>query len=169
MRSSQKPVDHPVLRTRKNPVTIDPDLERLSATVEDFCAWIAQLPERDLRAQDWGPPEVLAHLVYWHEWYLAQSVAVLAGRALRLPSGRFADMNAKAVKKFFNMRPVALTRRFRAVNRRLSRLTEAHDPRKIGFRIKEGSKRWRLSDLIPAAEAHIRNHLRALKKASKNA
>jgi hypothetical protein len=168
MRSSEKPVDHPVLRARKNPVTIDRDLERLDATVEDFCVWIAQLPEREMRAQGWGPREVLAHLVYWHEWYLAQSEAVLAGRTLRLPSGRFADMNSEAARKFHNMRPAALTRRFRAVNRRLSRLAEAHDPMKIAFRIKEGSKRWRLSDLIPAAEAHIRNHLRALKKASKN-
>jgi hypothetical protein len=157
----------PEILPMPNRSSTEDDIERLTRTVEDFCVWIESLPERGLHAQAWGPREVLAHLVYWHESYLTQSEAILAGRAYRLPSGRFADMNAEAVGRLCNLRPATLTRRFRAVNRRLSRLAEAYDPRKIAFRIKEGSKRWRLSDLIPAVEAHIRNHLRSLKKAFK--
>jgi hypothetical protein len=150
----------------KRPSEVRPDVVRLQTTVENFCAWIESLPEREMRAREWGPREVLAHLVYWHEWYLAQSEAILAGRTFPLPSGRFRDLNAAAAAKYRNVLPSTLTRRFRATNRRLSRLAMEHNPDKIVFRIKADSKPWKLADLIPAAEAHVRNHLYALKKAS---
>jgi hypothetical protein len=151
------------------PADIHPDLERLRTTVEDFCTWIESLPARETRARDWGPREVLAHLVYWHEHYIAQSRAVLTGNPLTPPAGRFADMNARAAVKFLKYPVATLVKKFRNANRRLCRLAQEHDPRRIAFSIKQGSKRWRLSELIPAVEAHIRNHLRALKKESKNA
>ena len=140
------------------------ELIRLPDTVEAFCSWIGSLPPRELRDQAWGPKEALAHLLYWHEHYLAQSKASLAGRTLKLPAGRFTDLNARAVAKYSALTPAALVRRFRSANRRLCALATNTDPRKIAFRIKKDSQLWRLSDLIPAAESHIRNHLRALKK-----
>ena len=136
----------------------------LTDTVEAFCSWIESLPPRRLREQDWGPKEALAHLIYWHEHYLAQTKAALAGKTPRLPAGRFADLNAQAVAKYRALEGAALVRRFRSANRRLCALASGNDPRKIAFRIKQDSRLWRLSDLIPAAQAHIRNHLRALKK-----
>jgi hypothetical protein len=137
--------------------TID-DLVRLTETVEDFCAWIESLPARDLRAQSWGAREVLAHLVFWHEYYCVQSRAAPAGKSSSLPAGRFTDINARAVEKYRALAPRALAARFRSVNRRLCRLAAASDPRKIAFRLKEDSQMWKLSELIPAVEAHIRNH-----------
>jgi hypothetical protein len=134
------------------------DIERLTSTVEDFCGWIESLPAEDTAAQEWGPREVLAHLVYWHEHYLSQSNAILKGQALRPPAGRFAGMNARAVEKFHNLSIPALTKKFRTANRRLCGIARGSDSRKIAFSIKQGSKRWRLSDLLPAAEAHVRNH-----------
>jgi hypothetical protein len=147
----------------KNTQTID-DQARLTATVESFCAGIESLPARDLRSREWGPREVLAHLVYWHEGYVRRTSAVRTGQSPTLPQGRFADINACAVA---NLRDVPIRRmiqRLRAANRRLCTLAAAHDPRRIAFRIKQDSHPWRLSDLIPAAEAHIRHHLRTLKK-----
>lgn len=108
----------------------------------------------------------LAHLVYWHEHYVAESRAFLARKPHATSSGRFADLNAQAVAKFQTTPIPRLTKRFQLANRRLRRLAETHDAREIIFSIKQGSKRWRLSDLIPAVEAHIRNHLRTLKKNS---
>jgi hypothetical protein len=140
------------------------DLKRLSETVEDFCGWIETLPAQDLRPQEWGPREALAHLVYWHAYYLSQSKAVLAGKPLPLPSGRFSDLNAAAIAKFRALAPPALVRRFRMVNRRLCLLARSNDPRLIAFRIKQDSQLWKLSDLIPAAESHIRNHKLNLRK-----
>jgi hypothetical protein len=67
-------------------------------------------------------------------------------------------MNAGAVEKFRTFPVAKLAKRFRDANRRLCRLAGGPDARKIAFSIKLGSKRWRLSELIPAAKAHIRRH-----------
>ncbi|MGD0174465.1 MAG: ClbS/DfsB family four-helix bundle protein [Anaerolineales bacterium] len=152
-----------------NRSSTEDEIERLTRTVEKFCSWIDSLPAKETRTQEWGPREILAHLVYWHEQYIAQSKAILSGRKYPAPSGRFADMNSMAAAKFQKIPIAKLTGRFRNANRRLCGLAREHDPRKIVFSIKQGSKRWRLTDLIPAVEVHIRNHLRALKKASKHA
>jgi hypothetical protein len=138
------------------------DIERLTSAVEDFCVWIESLPARETRAQEWGPREVLAHLVYWHEHYVAESRAFLAGKLLPLPGGRFSELNANAVVKFQSTPIPRLTERFQLANRRLCRLVNGPDGRKIAFSIKQGSKRWRLSELIPLVEAHIRNHKKSL-------
>jgi len=147
----------------KKQKTLD-DLARLTATVEEFCAWIESFPPRRLRPRPWGLREVLAHLVFWHEHYTRQTGACLAKESRRLPEGRFSDINARAVARLGASDSAALVRRFRRTNRRLCALAAANDPRKIVFRIKTDSHPWKLSDLIPAAEAHIRNHLRKLIK-----
>jgi hypothetical protein len=143
--------------------TID-DPARLTATVESFCAWIESLPASDLRPRDWGPREVLAHLVYWHESYVRRTAAVRAGKPPALPEGRFADINAHAVASLRTVPVRRLVRRLRAANRRLCAQAAEGNPRRIVFRIKRDSRPWKLADLIPAAEAHIRNHLRAIRK-----
>ncbi len=140
------------------------DIERLTGAVEDFCGWIESLPAEDTAARDWGPREVLAHLVYWHEHYLSQSKVILKGQAPHLPAGRFADINLKAAEKFRRYSIPALTKKFRTANRRLCALARRRNSQKIAFSIKQGSKRWRLSDLISAAETHIRNHKMKLMK-----
>jgi|WetSurMetagenome_2_1015567.scaffolds.fasta_scaffold559020_2 hypothetical protein len=146
------------------PSNLEVDLKRLSETVEDFCVWIETLPAQNLRPREWGPREALAHLVYWHTHYLSQSKAVLAGKPLPLPAGRFSDLNAAAIAKFRALTPPALVRRFRLINARLCLLARSNDPHKIALRIKQDSQLWKLSDLIPAAEAHIRNHKLNLQK-----
>ena len=51
----------------------------LDQAVEDFCRFIENLPPEVATQQAWGPKEVLAHLVYYHELYVAQAQAYLAG------------------------------------------------------------------------------------------
>jgi hypothetical protein len=145
-----------------NPQNIADNLQRLTDTVESFCLWLESLPARELRPQPWGPREVLAHLVFWHEYYSTQSVAALAGKATPIPAARFAEINTRAVNKFQALSPQVLAGRFRAANRRLCRLALANEPRTIIFRLKADSQAWKLSDLIPAAAGHIRNHLAKL-------
>lgn len=146
------------------PSSVPGATDRLTRTVEDFCVLVEARPARESRSQEWGAREVLAHLVYHHEQYVAQVEAVLAGRKFTPPAGRFADINVRAVEQFGALPVPALTRRLRAANRRLCKLAATHDPRRIVFRIKQDSQPWRLSDLIPAVEAHIRNHGKKLAK-----
>jgi len=140
------------------------DPARLGTTVEEFCHFIEGLSQATVLEQDWGPKEVLAHLVFWHESYVAQIEALRAGHPFELPQGRFGDLNAQAVAANRDVPIAKLVRRFRAADKRLRALYAAHDPTAIVLEIKQGSKRWRLVDLVPAVEAHVRNHHRQLER-----
>ena len=63
-------------------------LDKLRATVEGFCRFIVGLPKTTLVEQEWGPKEVLAHLVFWHESYVAQIEALMGGAPFELLSCR---------------------------------------------------------------------------------
>ncbi len=144
---------------------VDPaDVEKLKGEVEAFCTLIEHLPERALREQAWGPREVLAHLVYWHEQYAAQLQARLAGRPYPLPHGRFRELNDYAVEDARRQSIAAQLARFRAANRRWSSLIA--DPRAQGasIQIKQDSKIWPAGELLPRVAAHIRKHRLELTK-----
>lgn len=140
------------------------DLERLSTTVEAFCRFIEGLPEDDLVEQEWGPKEVLAHLVYYHQLYVAQVAALLAGAPFEPPQGRYSDLNAQAVALSRGVPPAELVARFRAANRRLGELAASPQAKDIILEIKQGVKPRRLYFLIPEIEAHVRHHLQQLAK-----
>lgn len=148
------------------------EVERLRATVESFCCFVEGLPETALAEQEWGPKEVLAHLVFYHESYVAQVEALLAREPFEPPQGRFCDLNAQAVAASRGV-PVAdastglspsLVCRFRAADERLCALYEAHDPTGIVLKIKQGAKPRTLAELVPEIEAHVRNHQRKLER-----
>ncbi len=140
------------------------DVGRLSATVGQFCQFIESLSAQALTEQDWGPKEVLAHLVYHHELYVRLAEVHLLHESMAPPAGRFRDLNAAAVTASRGVSPAALTRRLRKANRRLVEICRLHDPEKIVIEIKAGAKLRTLRELVREAEAHIRNHLRALRK-----
>jgi hypothetical protein len=136
----------------------------LRATVDAFCSFIEGLPEDALAEGEWGPKEVLAHLVFWHESYVAQTEALLAGEPFMPPEGRFSDLNAQAVAASRGVPVAELLRRFRAANERLCCICGEQDAEAIVLEAKQGSKRWTLAALVPRIEAHIRNHQRKLER-----
>jgi len=140
------------------------DSVRLTETVDQFCQFITALPASALVEQDWGPKEVLAHLVYYHELYVKLVEAFIAGVPAVPPKGRFQDLNAQAVAASRGVTPVELVERLQKANHRLVKLYQQHDPSKITVEIKAGAKLRTLAELIPEVEAHIRNHLRKLSK-----
>jgi hypothetical protein len=141
------------------------DLDRLTTTVVKFCRFIEGLTEIDLQEQSWGPREVLAHLVYWHELCAARAEAAQDGRPSALPEGRFNDLNAVAVAQNRYAPLAEMLRRFQEANDRLASAAMASPD--IAIQLKRGSKNWPLMELIPNLESHIRNHLRQLEKAQK--
>jgi len=66
------------------------DTNRLTDTVNQFCRFMETLPASALVGQDWGPKEVLAHLVYHHELYVTLVQAFVARAPFDPPTGRFA-------------------------------------------------------------------------------
>jgi len=140
------------------------DSARLTETVDQFCQFITSLPASALAEQDWGPKEVLAHLVYHHELYVNLVEAFLAGTPVVPPKGRFRDLNATAVAASRGVSPVELVERLQNANHRLVELYRQHNPDEIIVEIKAGAKLRTLAELVPEVEAHIRNHLKKLRK-----
>jgi hypothetical protein len=116
-------------------------LARLTATVDRFCQFIATLPVSALADEAWGPKEVLAHLVYHHELYISLVDAVVAGTPVAPLTGRFRDLNARAVAASGGLGTAELASRFLAANRRLVALYEQSDPHTIRVEIKTGASK----------------------------
>ncbi len=145
------------------------DIARLRDAVDRFSAFILALPADTLADQstdgasgEWGPREVLAHLVYHHELYVALVEAWVTGTAAAPPAGTFRELNAQAVAANAGVPAAALVARLQEANRRLEQLYLGHDPHTIGVAIKAGAKPRTLAALVPEVEAHLRNHLRKL-------
>ena len=136
----------------------------LDQAVEDFCRFMQNLPPEATAQRAWGPKEVLAHLVFYHELYVAQALAYLAGTRVELLKGRYSDLNAEAAKRYRDVPMDDLVGRLRIANRRLGELCAANDPDQIVVPIKTGVRPYRLAKLIPEVASHIRNHQRQLQK-----
>jgi hypothetical protein len=91
----------------------------------------------------------------------------LDGVDFERPRGRFSDLNAQAVAANRRVSVAKMLCRFRAADEKLRALYSTHAPATMVVEIKQGSKPWRLVDLVPAVEAHIRNHQRQLERAMK--
>ena len=134
----------------------------LDQAVEDFCRFMQNLPPEATTQRDQGPMEVLAHLVFYHELYVAQAHAFLAGTSVDLPKGRYSELYAEAAERFRGVTIDEMVKRLRIANRRLSELCAAGDPDQIVVPIKTGVRPYRLAKLIPEVASHIRNHQRQL-------
>ncbi len=83
----------------------------LNETVASFVSFVGALPRAALRPSRWGPREVLAHLVYWHEHYVRIVRARLDGRDPRLPDSSFTELNAVAILGLRDMTIAKMLRR----------------------------------------------------------
>jgi hypothetical protein len=134
----------------------------LEQAVEAFCSFIEALPEDAMVEQNWGPKEVLAHLVYWHEVYVSQAQSYLRGEPVDLPQGRYSDLNARAVENSRGIPVAQLTARFRAANHALGQISMDCDPDQVVIPIKSGVRAYTLAELVAEVLPHIRNHHRKL-------
>jgi hypothetical protein len=142
------------------------DSARLAETVDRFCQFVTSLSTSARGDQDWGPKEVLAHLVYHHELYVNLVEMFLAGTPVAPPKGRFRDLNADAVAAGRGITIAELADRLQTANQRLVTFYQQH-PNTITVEIKAGAKLRTLTELVPEMEAHIRNHLERLRQGLK--
>lgn len=136
----------------------------LTAAVDAFCGWIAVLPTEPPNIRDWGSRETLAHLVFHHEIYAQQVEALVNGVKAPLPRGTFNDLNAAAAARLGGEPPAQMISRLQAANSKLCKLYDMHDLAECSIQVKKGSIPWKLKNLLPAVESHIRCHLKQLEK-----
>lgn len=139
-------------------------LGALNAAVDAFCGYIEGLPEAALADKAWGPKEVLAHLVYWQEIWVAQAEAILAQRPYTLLRGRYEDVNAEVVRASRGVPVGELLRRFRDVRARLLHLARAPGAERLQLRLKVGATLQPLVWLISAEAEHVDDHRRTLER-----
>jgi hypothetical protein len=143
------------------------EAERLHTSVDALCRFIESLPPSALVDQPWGPKEVLAHLVYWHETYVTQLQAILTGRPYLLPEGRFRDINARAVEQGHHRSVAQQVARLRAADRRLTTLARDPSAATAVMVTKQEATPRRLPGFLDRVDGHIRGHLHALRHAHK--
>jgi hypothetical protein len=142
------------------------EVEQLRRAVDAFCRLIRELPEASLAEQEWGPKEVLAHLVWWHEYYVARIEAAAAGQLVAEPPGRPVALNAQAAAGSHGVSVAELLRRWQEADERLRDFGQTMDPQMIVVTIHRptGFIHGCLDDLIPRVESHIREHHRELRR-----
>ena len=139
-------------------------VNELRAAVEGFSRFIRELPEADQAEKAWGPREVLAHLVFWIESYVAQVESLLSGEPPELPQGRFSDLNVQAVEASRGVPVGELLRRFRAADERLRHFGRTLDPQRILLEVhwRRGTWLCTLDDVIAKIRTHVHRHHREL-------
>ncbi|MEM7029959.1 MAG: hypothetical protein AAF629_10375 [Chloroflexota bacterium] len=132
--------------------------EKLEQTVNTFCNYIYTLPDAEKVEQIWGPKEILAHLVQFHENFADQAEALLVNTLHQNLQGRFDDINAQAVKDSRGVTVDTLVQRFRSADKRLRHCAQTCDAEALPVCIKAGSKPQSLASVITMVEHHIRSH-----------
>ena len=138
------------------------DLEKLQNTVDALCNYIETLSETAQAEQAWGPKEVLAHLVQYHESFADQASAIVTGNRVEALKGRFIDVNAQAVDASRGIPVKDLIQRFKEADTRLRDIAKMYDPTAIYLLLKQDSVQRTLADVITMVEHHIRSHHRQL-------
>ncbi len=136
--------------------------QSLATAVSDFCTLITSLPPEALAAQAWGPREVLAHLVFWHERWARNIQEGLAERPFSGPFGTVQKLNALAVAEERNANVADLLKVFRAASEQLVHYGRTVDPQAIAIPLRLAHDRRTLDDVLAAATAHLREHSREL-------
>jgi hypothetical protein len=141
-------------------------VEALQDAVEDFARRYEGLPPQDLTGGDWGPREVLCHLVYWHETYLEIVRALNHHDPPAIKEGVFREFNQLAVEELGTVPPYVLLARLDVAQRRLAvellRLSPA-----ARIRIKTGSMARGPVEFTRRIEGHFRGHLADLRRRDK--
>lgn len=139
-------------------------VEDLQAAVDEFVRRYGALDGPELTGGEWGPREVLCHLVYWHETYVTILRALNNHEAPPLKTGVFREINDLAVVELGHVPADVLVNRLETAQRRLGiellRLSPA-----VRIRIKSGSMARGPVEFARRLEGHVRGHFADLRKA----
>ncbi len=141
---------------------------RIAATPDDlteqvrlFVAAIRAAPRENLcaaAAADWGPREILCHLVFWHAQYVSIIKALLANKEPVLLTGSFKWHNAEAVRQLSGCDVEELLRRLEGSQRELDRIARRKDIDHLSFSFREGSKHRSFAEFVDVIANHFRSH-----------
>lgn len=143
-------------------------IEKLSNAIANFSQYIRKLPILSLElsnSQEWGPKEVLIHLVAWHEYYISILHELLLGKKPELIKGTLKEQNKLAVEKNRDKSIESLLLRLKTAEEELKRIYSYPNAKKLHIALKVGGKARPLNEIIRLDVAHFRRHQQQLQKA----
>lgn len=72
----------------------------LDAAVQDAIAYFRAADAPASQTEEWGPREVLAHLLFWHDFVIGALEAAARGELQPRPVGPQPEINGKAVEQY---------------------------------------------------------------------
>jgi len=139
-------------------------LTSLNRTLGDATAFFAQVDET-LSDGHQTARQCLSHLVFWHREYVNIARDLAASRQPGLRHGTFKSLNAQASQEFQDESLPELAGLLDEFQRQLDPLLRALPDIEAPFSLKQGGHPWRVADLVPRIETHVRNHVNRMKRA----
>jgi hypothetical protein len=133
----------------------------LDEAIQSFAAYIRSLPPAKLvpsKRVSWGPREVLAHLVFWHEQYAQIASAIAQRKKPALLKGTGRALNDAAVIRERDTPIPELLERWTRARTCFSEIARSRRASRIRMPLRAGAKPWPLEDLIRLVAGHIRRH-----------
>lgn len=147
---------------------MDQGIEKLSSTIDDFSHYIEKLPKSDVelsKTSEWGPKEVLIHLVAWHEYYCKIIHSLVVGHIPILIKGTLKNQNRLAVENNKNETVKNLLLRLEAAEVKLENMYKSPNAKNLYIALKVGGKIRPLHEIVKMIPRHIINHQLQLQKA----
>ena len=136
----------------------------LDAAIRDLAEAIGAVPEVAVAPVDWGPHEMLAHIVFAHELYVSYLAATAAGNPAMLFGGLYREQNARAVAENRRVSVPELLARLMAAQDRLRLLVNEPGVSDAPFYFKAKSTGRTLSEALVAIAGHMRGHARDIRR-----
>jgi len=141
-------------------------LRALDEAVVDAAGYLVSVdPELDGGHQT--AREVLCHLVFWHNEYVAISRALLDGQEPPLKEGTYAQLNREATKEFGQQSTAELIHQLSALQESLRKQLLALPDWSVDFPVKQDSRRKSVTERVLAIERHVTMHVTRLRRADR--
>jgi hypothetical protein len=146
----------------------NPDLlNQLNETAAQLLETYQRLPDPHLPVYElWSAQDVLAHLTFWHESFARNVSDLAAGKKPTPLKGRLSDLNQSGVESMRSVSLETVLERFRAAQRMIA--ANILHPGLNLIPYKKGSRDYSPGEHLEIVTAHIREHLRDVRRVSSN-
>jgi hypothetical protein len=139
-------------------VRLQQAIASLDDAVEKLMRTFGEMPARVGEDLDWGPREMLVHIVFAHELYVSYMRAILEHKEPPLFRGLYREQNARALAENREPSIPDLLRRLEAAHRQLAQWILDPAVQTAPFYFKAGSKARDLTAALNEIAGHIRGH-----------